>query len=245
LYCDGLYLFELTSIFVMKIFRIFFFLSISYLFFQCKIENKNTEIKTKILYKTKEKKKKVIKTWDSLNRHNTEVFLTEFALQNPENLILIKTDFGSIKIRLYEDVPMHKANFIFLTKINYFNSTVFYRVAKNFVIQGGNSDEIHTQKERRKYGNYLLKPEFRKKRKHKYGALAAAREWENNPNKLSSPFEFYIVQKKSGAHHLDNEHTVFGEVIAGFDTMEKISKVKVGVDEWPIDDIKMTIEILD
>ena len=229
----------------MKIFRIFFFLSISYLFFQCKIENKNTEIKTKILYKTKEKKKKVIKTWDSLNRHNTEVFLTEFALQNPENLILIKTDFGSIKIRLYEDVPMHKANFIFLTKINYFNSTVFYRVAKNFVIQGGNSDEIHTQKERRKYGNYLLKPEFRKKRKHKYGALAAAREWENNPNKLSSPFEFYIVQKKSGAHHLDNEHTVFGEVIAGFDTMEKISKVKVGVDEWPMDDIKMTIEILD
>ena len=245
MYCDGLYLFELTSIFVMKIFRIFFFLSISYLFFQCKIENKNTEIKTKILYKTKEKKKKVIKTWDSLNRHNTEVFLTEFALQNPDNLILIKTDFGSIKIRLYEDVPMHKANFIFLTKINYFNSTVFYRVAKNFVIQGGNSDEIHTQKERRKYGNYLLKPEFRKKRKHKYGALAAAREWENNPNKLSSPFEFYIVQKKSGAHHLDNEHTVFGEVIAGFDTMEKISKVKVGVDEWPIDDIKMTIEILD
>ena len=229
----------------MKIFRIFFFLFIFSLFFQCIIENKNTEIKTKILHKTEEKKKKVIKTWDSLNRHNTEVFLTEFALQNRENLILIKTDFGSIKIRLYEDVPMHRANFIFLTKINYFNSTVFYRVAKNFVIQGGNSDEIHTQKERRKYGNYLLKPEFRKKRKHKYGALAAAREWENNPNKLSSPFEFYIVQKKSGAHHLDNEHTVFGEVIAGFDTMEKISKVKVGEDEWPIDDIKMTIEILD
>ena len=229
----------------MKIFRIFFFLFIFSLFFQCIIENKNTEIKTKILHKTEEKKKKVIKTWDSLNRHKTEVFLTEFALQNRENLILIKTDFGSIKIRLYEDVPMHRANFIFLTKINYFNSTVFYRVAKNFVIQGGNSDEIHTQKERRKYGNYLLKPEFRKKRKHKYGALASAREWENNPNKLSSPFEFYIVQKKSGAHHLDNEHTVFGEVIAGFDTMEKISKVKVGVDEWPIDDIKMTIEILD
>ena len=236
---------ELTSIFHHENFSNFLFSFYLLFFFQCIIENKNTEIKTKILHKTKEKKKKVIKTWDSLNRHNTEVFLTEFALQNRENLILIKTDFGSIKIRLYEDVPMHRANFIFLTKINYFNSTVFYRVAKNFVIQGGNSDEIHTQKERRKYGNYLLKPEFRKKRKHKYGALAAAREWENNPNKLSSPFEFYIVQKKSGAHHLDNEHTVFGEVIAGFDTMEKISKVKVGDDEWPIDDIKMTIEILD
>jgi cyclophilin family peptidyl-prolyl cis-trans isomerase len=146
---------------------------------------------------------------------------------------------------LYKDVPLHRANFIFLTKIKYFNTTVFYRVAKNFVIQGGNSDEMFTQKERNKYGNYLLKPEFRKNRRHKYGALAAAREWKHNPNKLSSPFEFYIVQKKSGAHHLDNEHTVFGEVISGFNTMEKISKVKVGVDEWPVDDIKMTVEILD
>jgi len=54
-----------------------------------------------------------------------------------------------------------------------------------------------------------------------------------------------MVQKKSGAHHLDNEHTVFGQVISGFNTMEKISKVKVGVDEWPVDDVKMTIEILD
>jgi peptidylprolyl isomerase len=54
-----------------------------------------------------------------------------------------------------------------------------------------------------------------------------------------------MVQKKNGAHHLDNEHTVFGEVISGFTTLNKISKVKVGVDEWPIEDIRMTIEILD
>ena len=95
------------------------------------------------------------------------------------------------------------------------------------------------------YGNYLLKPEFRKNRKHKYGALAAARQWKKNPNKLSSPFEFYMVHSRKGAHHLNNEHTVFGEVISGFKTLDKISKVKVGVDEWPVDDIKMTISILD
>ncbi|UAM99826.1 peptidylprolyl isomerase [Polaribacter litorisediminis] len=187
---------------------------------------------------------KIIKPWDSLNSKNTEAFLTEYGKQNPETKVIIKTKFGDIKLRLYEDVPVHRANFIFLTKIKYFNTTVIYRVAKNFVIQGGNSDNMYTQKQRRKYGNYLMKPEFKAHRTHKYGALAAARQWEKNPNKLSSPFEFYMVHKRDGAHHLDNEHTVFGEVISGFDTLDKISKVKVGVDEWPVNDIAMTIEIL-
>ena len=193
----------------------------------------------------KKKKQKITKDWDSLNSTNTEAFFTEFGKQNPETKVIIKTKFGDIKLRLYEDVPIHRANFIFLTKIKYFNTTVIYRVAKNFVIQGGNSDHMYTQKQRRKYGNYLLNPEFKSHRTHKYGALAAARQWENNPNKLTSPFEFYIVHKRDGAHHLDNEHTVFGEVISGFDTMDKISKVKVGVDEWPINDIQMTIEVIE
>jgi peptidylprolyl isomerase len=193
----------------------------------------------------KKKKQKITKDWDSLNSSNTEAFFTEFGKQNPETKVIIKTKFGNIKLRLYEDVPIHRANFIFLTKIKYFNTTVIYRVAKNFVIQGGNSDHMYTQKQRRKYGNYLLNPEFKSHRTHKYGALAAARQWENNPKKLTSPFEFYIVHKRDGAHHLDNEHTVFGEVISGFDTMDKISKVKVGVDEWPINDIQMTIEVIE
>lgn len=193
----------------------------------------------------KKQEKKLKNPWDSLNSKNTEAFLTKYGNQNSETKVIIKTKYGDIRIKLYQDVPIHRANFIFLTKIKYFNSTVIYRVAKNFVIQGGNSDNFYTQIQRKKYGNYLMKPEFNSNRKHKYGTLAAAREWENNPEKLSSPFEFYIVQKKSGAHHLDGEHTVFGEVISGFETMEKISKVKVGIDEWPIEDIKMTIEILD
>ena len=193
----------------------------------------------------KKQEKKLKNPWDSLNSKNTEAFLTKYGNQNSETKVIIKTKYGDIRIKLYEDVPIHRANFIFLTKIKYFNSTVIYRVAKNFVIQGGNSDNFYTQIQIKKYGNYLMKPEFNSNRKHKYGTLAAAREWENNPEKLSSPFEFYIVQKKSGAHHLDGEHTVFGEVISGFETMEKISKVKVGIDEWPIEDIKMTIEILD
>ncbi|MCI2227852.1 peptidylprolyl isomerase [Polaribacter sp. MSW13] len=228
-------------------FKILIFLTLIS-FYQCskerKVEKNTLKIETKKDLK-KKKEKKIVKPWDSLNKDNTEAFLLEYGKQNPETKVVIKTKFGNIKLRLYEDVPVHRANFIFLTKIKYFNTTVIYRVAKNFVIQGGNSDNMYTQKQRRKYGNYLMKPEFRKNRTHKYGALAAARQWEKNPNKLSSPFEFYMVHKRSGAHHLDNEHTVFGEVVSGFDVMDKISKVKVGVDEWPIDDINMTIEILD
>lgn len=216
--------------------------------FQCHEPEKEKEKDSPFIkQKSSSKKieKKVEKRWDSLNSQNTEAFLSAYGNKNPETKVMIKTKFGNIKLKLYEDVPIHRANFIFLTKIKYFNTTVIYRVAKNFVIQGGNSDNLYTQRQRRKYGNYLMKPEFKSHRTHKYGALAAARQWENNPYKLSSPFEFYIVQNKNGAHHLDGEHTVFGEVISGFETMEKISKVKVGVDEWPIEDIKMTIEILD
>ncbi|QTD38183.1 peptidylprolyl isomerase [Polaribacter batillariae] len=225
-----------------KLFLVIFLVSL----YQCKEEKKENEKKEVILKKEKKVlEKKVEKRWDSLNKDNVEAFFTEYGKQHKENKVIIKTKFGNIKLRLYDDVPIHRANFIFLTKLKYFNTTEIYRVAKNFVIQGGNSDETYTVKQRRFYGNYPIKPEFKSHRKHKYGALGAARDWENNPNKLSNPFEFYIVQNRNGAHHLNNEHTVFGEVISGFDTMDKISRVKVGVDEWPEEDIKMTIEVLE
>jgi len=238
----------------MKRYQFIYLIIITIVLSQCNNPKNNTKDKNITVQKNstqthlkqqKKNVKKVKKRWDSLNKNNVEAFFTEFGKQNKENKVIIKTRFGNIKLRLYDDVPIHRANFIFLTKIKYFNTTEIYRVAKNFVIQGGNSDETYTIKQRRLYGNYLIKPEFKSHRKHKYGALAAAREWDDNPNKLSNPFEFYIVHSRNGAHHLNNEHTVFGEVISGFDTMDKISRVKVGVDEWPEQDIRMTIEILD
>ncbi len=212
---------------------------------QCKNQEK-TPLNTPLVAFEKKTKEKVIeKTWDSLNKHNVSEFLTAYGKQNKETKVLITTDYGDIKIRLYNDTPLHRANFIFLTKINYFDTTVFYRVAKNFVIQGGNSDNFQTVKDRYKYGNYKLPTEFRKNRKHIYGALAAARDWKKNPDKLSSPFEFYIVQNRRGAHHLNNEHTVFGEVISVFSAMDKIAKLKVGEDEWPEEDVNMKVAVLD
>ena len=224
---------------VLKILLLLFFV----VFYQCEKEKKAPLKKAPL--KLEKKEKRIEKAWDSLNKHNVTTFLTAFGEKNKETKILIRTDYGNIKIRLFNDTPLHRANFIFLTKIKYFDTTVFYRVAKNFVLQGGNSDNFQTVKDRYKYGNYKLPTEFRKNRKHNYGALAAARDWKKNPEKLSSPFEFYIVQNRKGAHHLNNEHTVFGEVISGFDTMDKIAKIKVGEDEWPEEDVNMKVEILD
>ena len=227
----------------MNLSRIFIALIITSVLFSC--DEKKEE--QPIIPQVKQKKKliqKVEKSWDSLNKYNVEAFFTEYEKKNKETKVVIKTDFGNIELLLYNDTPIHRANFIFLTKIKYFDKTVFYRVAKNFVIQGGNSDEYAAMKHRYKYGNYLMKPEFRPNRKHKYGALAAAREWEKNPDKLSSPFEFYIVQSRKGAHHLNNEHTVFGEVISGWETIDKISKLETDVKEWPLVDVHMKVEII-
>ena len=193
--------------------------------------------------------KKVIKEpktleLDTINRQNTVAFLTAYGKENPETHILIETRLGDIKIRLYRDTPLHRASFIFLTKVGYFSTTCVHRIVQDFVVQGGNSERPKTRRFRSKYKSYTIPSEFRKNRKHKYGALAAARDWENNPTKRSTPFEFYFVQDKNGSYHLDGEHTVFGEIISGFDTLEKIALVEVGNDEWPVIDVFFKVTVL-
>lgn len=181
---------------------------------------------------------------DSINSKNVNTFLSLYGKENQEKLVLIKTRLGNIKIRLYEDTPLHRASFIFLSKMGYFDTTCFYRVVPDFVIQGGESERLDTQRYKARYERYKISPEFRAHRKHKYGAIALARDWKNNPKKKSTAFEFYIVQNKKGAHHLDNEHTVFGEVISGFETIDKIVHLEAGNDEWPLEDVFMKIEVI-
>jgi len=179
----------------------------------------------------------------TLNNKNVVPFLTEYGKHNPETEVLLSTRLGDITIKLYKNTPLYRANFIFLTKTGYFNTTCFHRIVPDFIIQGGDSDSRNTAELRAKYKNYLLPADFNKQDLHDRGAVSAARSWDNNPLKKSSPFEFFMVINKAGAHHLDGEHTVFGKVIKGFDVMDKISKVKTGKDEWPNKDvfIKMTV----
>ncbi len=181
---------------------------------------------------------------DTINRRNVLEFLKVYGKENPETIVLFETRLGNIKIKLYRDTPLHRASFIFLTKTGYFSTTCVHRIVQDFVVQGGNSENPKTRKFRKKYETYTIPAEFRTHRKHKYGAIAAARDWEDNPKKVSTPFEFYFVQDKNGGYHLDGEHTVFGEIIEGFDTLEKIALVKVGNDEWPVTDVFFTVTVI-
>lgn len=172
-------------------------------------------------------------------------FLTEYGKENPENKVRISTRFGDIDVVLYNDTPLHRANFIFLAKQGYFDGTFFHRVAEGFVIQGGNSDNLETSKKRNKIGSYLIPGEFKAGHRHSRGAFSAAKYAEQNVSKASSPFEFFIVQSERGAHHLDNDHTVFGRVTSGMDVVDEINRQEVGEGEWPNLNIPIQVEILD
>ncbi len=214
-------------------------------FFSCKTEPKQELIEKQA--KPTSKKEETIKTkkpFDSINHKNAVDFLIAYGKANKANKVRFKTRLGSFTVLLYDDTPLHRANFIFLTKVGYFNTTCFHRVVDNFIVQGGNSENGQTLGFRNKYENYTIPPEFKKNHKHKYGALAAARDWENNISKKSTPFEFYFIQSKNGAHHINGEHTVFGEIISGFDTLDKIAKVRTGRDEWPLEDVYMDVTLM-
>src|SRR5699024_1640289 len=171
-------------------------------------------------------------------------FLEKYGKANPEQYAVISTRFGDIKIKLFNDTPWHRANFVHLVKLGYFNTTYFYRVVQGFVIQAGNSDNEITARMRERIGDFLIPKEFSKRHLNNYGAVGMAKYSEQNVSKASSPFEFYIVMNKDGAHHLDFEHTVFGKVVAGMEVAEKISRVKTGEGEWPVRDVPITVEVL-
>jgi peptidylprolyl isomerase len=198
--------------------------------------------KTKVKKAPLKKEPKVVET-DTINKNNVVDFLKAYGKLNPETLVLFETRFGNIKIKLYKDTPLHRASFVFLTKTGYFSTTCFHRVVPGFIVQGGNSDHPFTRKKRIKY-NYRIPAEIKSYHKHNYGSLAAARQWDDNPKKLSSPFEFYMIQDKRGSHHLDGEHTIFGEIVEGLSVMEQIAKLETDNKEWPVKDVYIKASVV-
>ena len=159
---------------------------------------------------------------------------------------MIKNIFGEIDILLFENTKFHRSNFIYLTKKNYFQNTQFYRVINNFIIQGGNSDNRKISQKRKKIGRYLLPNDLNKGHTHKRGMVSMPSSLVDNPYKMASPFEFFIVQKKNGAHHLDGDYTVFGKVTKGMDTVDKIASRPTDNRDWPIDNVYIKkVEIID
>ncbi|HLX67963.1 MAG TPA: peptidylprolyl isomerase [Puia sp.] len=176
----------------------------------------------------------------------------------------ITTTKGIIVVRLSDSTPQHRDNFLRLVKTGYYDSLLFHRVIRNFMIQSGDPDS--------KSGNpgkplsqggsggpgYTIPAEFRPTLFHRRGALGAARTGDDvNPARASSGSQFYIVEGKrftdagldsvekfrlkgwkipederavyrqlGGAPHLDQQYTVFGQVVSGMDVVDSIATVK-------------------
>jgi len=179
-----------------------------------------------------------------LNAETGIPFLKAYGEKHPENKVRIETPLGSFDILLFKNTPYHRANFIFLTKQEYFNNTYFHRVVPDFIIQGGNSDNADTGKKRRKIGKYLLPPDTRKGHKHRRGVISMPSSEIENPHKLASPYEFFIVNQSPGAYHLDGSYTVFGKVIRGMEVVDAINALPTDKREWPLTNMRMRITVL-
>ena len=228
----------------MKLFNRFFLVVTIIFFLGCKnnsynsIEtsnipkNKKTNVTDQIIELKEEVKENII-----LTDENVIDFLFEYEKNNKENHVRIYTPFGEIEILLYDNTPYHRSNFIYLTKKKYFEGTQFYRVINDFVIQAGNSDNIKISKKRRDIGKYLLPNDFNKGHTHKRGMVSMPSSTVDNPYKMASPFEFFIVQKKDGAHHLNGSYTIFGEVIDGMETVDIIANLPTDNRDWPLNNV--------
>ena len=202
-------------------------------------------IEIKVIEKVKNKKQdKSVADQFVLNDENAIPFFFEYDKNNKENKVRIETSFGNIDLLLFNETPYHRSNFIYLTKKKYFDGTSFHRVVKDFIIQGGNSDSYEISKRRKKIGRYLLPPDTKKGFKHHRGVISIPSSDIDNPYKLASPYEFFIVVDKNGAYHLDKNYTPFGKVINGMDVVDLISNIETDKREWPIDNIKIKVKIL-
>ncbi len=181
-----------------------------------------------------------------LTEENAIEFFFNYQKGLKESKLRITTSMGSFTVQLYDDVPYHKANFIFLTRQGYFDGTQFHRVVKNFIIQGGSADDAETPRKRRQIGRYLLPPDSKKAYKHHRGTLSMPSSEIDNPHKLASPYEFFVVVTNPGSYHLDGNYTPFGKVIAGMDVVDKINQVEVGKGDWPAKNVYIEkVEVID
>tara|TARA_R110002049_G_scaffold116112_2_gene268511 strand:- start:3048 stop:3632 length:585 start_codon:yes stop_codon:yes gene_type:complete len=187
--------------------------------------------------------------------------------------VFIQTTEGNLIVKLYDETPQHRDSFLRLVAKSYYDSTLFHRVIKSFMIQGGDP-ESRTASPNKVFSDggpgYTIPAEINEKHIHKKGALAAARQPDQyNSSKKSNGSQFYIIQGRKypraylpkiendkkvpyteeqkkiyetvgGAPHLDGGYTIFGEVIAGLDVLDRIANAETNEKDRP----KVNIRII-
>ena len=164
-----------------------------------------------------------------------------------EDVVEMTTPFGNIYIWLYKATPLHRENFLKLSKEGYFNNTTFHRVIPNFMIQGGdpNSKDLDITNDGSGGPGYTIPAEIRDSIKHERGVLAAARLGDGvNPSRASSGSQFYISVSTAGTKGLDNQYTVFGYVMKGIEYADSIVKQARSSKDRPFVDQKMQVKVI-
>lgn len=178
--------------------------------------------------------------------------LTGLAARNPlkskkDEVVTISTSLGDIRLILFSDTPLHRANFLKKAKDGFYNGTTFHRVIPQFMVQGGdaNSKDSDPNNDGQGQPNEPTIPaELAAGHKHDYGAVAAARQGDFvNPQRASSSSQFYLVENHQGAHFLDGQYTVFGQVIQGQDVIDKIAALPKDARDRPLTDLKMAMKV--
>jgi cyclophilin family peptidyl-prolyl cis-trans isomerase len=193
------------------------------------------------------------------------------AKKEKNTYVEMQTTMGTMVLKLYNETPLHRDNFIKIVKAKQYDSVLFHRVISAFMIQGGDptsknagpgvslgSGDIP--------GVPRIAAEFNPALYHKKGALAAARD--GNPEKASSNCQFYIVVGKKfvdadldrmqsyngwkytneqrevyknigGTPHLDNNYTVYGELVSGMEVLDAIAAAKTAPGDRPLVDVRI------
>lgn len=192
-------------------------------------------------------------------------------------LVEINTPHGRMIVRLYDETPLHRDNFIRLVEEGFYDSLLFHRVIRGFMIQGGDPNSRDAGPDTRLGSGgpgYLIDAEFRSGLVHTKGALCAARMSDGvNPQKKSSGSQFYIVQGNKatdailngieaskgfrytaeqrktyknigGTPHLDQDYTVFGQVIEGLEVIDRIAAVRTEQGDRPEQQVWMTMRVI-
>ena len=164
-----------------------------------------------------------------------------------DEVVTLSTSLGDIRLILFSDTPLHRANFLKKAQDGVYNGTTFHRVIPNFMVQGGdpNSKDSDPNNDGQGPPNEPTIPaELAAGHNHDYGAVAAARQGDyTNPQRASSGSQFYLVENHQGTHFLDGQYTVFGQVIQGQEIIDKIAALPKDGRDRPLTDLKMTMKV--